>query len=200
MQDKTNFLIDFETLDTRPKAVVRCLSIIPFTLAAEESVEALLARSLTVWFEPGPQIEAGRTVDEDTLDFWNQQLQKSVGAAHANAEAILGTHPEDVHPKMAIEIIAAYLHDVAPNGLIYSRGSNFDFPIFESLCEDFSVALPYSTWKAACSKSILRFMCNDDKNLEAGLVSGLKSNHTSSFDCAVEAKKLQALYAALNSD
>lgn len=200
MQDKTNFVVDFETLNTTPNAVARCLSLIPFTLGKEESVEELLSRSLTVWFEPGPQIAAGRTVDEDTLDFWNQQLQKSVGATHDNAEAILGTHPDDVHPKMALEIVSAYIADVAPNGLIYARGSNFDFPIFESLCKDFEVPLPFSTWKATCSKSILRFMCNDDKNLEAGLVSGLKSNHTSSFDCAVEAKKLQALYAALNSD
>lgn len=201
MQDNKNFIIDFETLATRPNAVVRCLSIIPFTLSTEESIEQLLSRQLTVWFDPVAQLEAGRELDEDTLDWWGKELGKAqTEGERANAEAMLGSHPEDVHPAEALQIIAAYIHDVAPTGLIYSRGSSFDFPILESLCDMFGVPLPFSTWKVTCSKSILRFACNDDKHVEASLVSGLKSNHSSAYDCAVEARKLQVLYNTLNSD
>lgn len=201
MQDRKNFIADFETLATTPHAVVRCLSIIPFTLEREESIDELLSRQLTVWFDATTQLEDGREIDEDTLDFWNRQLNNAqTEAERANAEAMLGRHPEDVHPKLALEIVAAYIQDEAPNGLLYARGSNFDYPIFEDLCRQYGVTLPFSTWKIACSKSILRFACGDDKDVEAGLVGGLKSNHSSAFDCAVEIKKLQVLYATLNSD
>lgn len=201
MHTKTNFVIDFETLATRPNAVVRCLSVIPFTLGQEETIDQLLSRQLTVWFDPLAQINDGRALDDDTIEFWNGKLNSSsTQAERENAEFILGQHPEDVHPKEALEIISAYIHDVAPQGLIYSRGAGFDFPILESLCDMYGVALPFSTWKAACSKSILRFSCGDDKDIEASLVGGLKSNHSSAYDCAVEALKLQVLYNTLNSD
>lgn len=201
MQDVDNFIIDFETLATTPHAVVRCLSLIPFKLGKEESIEELLSRQLTVWFDAEGQLEAGRDIDEDTLDFWNRQLNNAqTEAERANAEAMLGRHSDDVHPKEALEIVAAYIQDVAPAGLMYARGSNFDYPIFEDLCRQYGVTLPFSTWKVACSKSILRFACGNDKEVEAGLVAGLKSNHSSAFDCAVEAKKLQVLFTTLNAD
>lgn len=201
MQSRKNFMIDWETLSTIPHATVRCLSVIPFTLEREESIDEIMSRALTVWFDPSVQVNDGRDIEEDTLEFWNKKLNNAQGESErANAEAILGTHPEDTHPSIALQIIAAYILDEAPDGLIYSRGSNFDFSIFEDICRQYGVALPFSTWKITCSKSILRFVCGDDKDVEASLVGGLKSNHSSAFDCAVEIKKLQALYATLNSD
>lgn len=200
MQDKDNFLIDFETLNTTPDCVVRCLSVVPFKLGTQESFEAIKSRVLTVWFDPQDQLARLRTLDDETIEFWNTQLAKSSGETYENAERILGTCEEDVNPKEALEIISAYIKDVAPSGLIYSRGANFDFPIFESLCRMYGVALPFSTWKATCSKSILRFMCQDDKEAEAALVGGLKSNHISSTDVTIEVMKLQALYAVLSAD
>ena len=107
MQTKTNFVVDFETLACRPNAVVRCLSIIPFTLEREETIEELLSRELTVWFDPATQIESGRELDEDTLEFWQRKEQMAqAGEERANAEAILGTHPDDMHPAEALQVIA----------------------------------------------------------------------------------------------
>lgn len=201
MQNRKNFMIDWETLSTVPHATVRCLSVVPFTLEREESIDEIMSRALTVWFDPGVQVQDGRDIEEDTLEFWNKKLNGAQAESErANAEAMLGTHPEDVHPSMGLQIIAAYILDEAPDGLMYSRGSNFDYPIFEDLCRQYGVVLPFSTWRVTCSKSILRFACGDDKDVEAGLVGGLKSNHSSAFDCAVEIKKLQVLYATLNSD
>jgi hypothetical protein len=193
-------MFDFETFATTPRSVVRCLSIVPFKLQTEETIEAIMSRALTVWFDPSVQIEDGREMDDDTLAFWERTLDNSEGQAKENARLILAGHPEDMHPRDALEIIAAYILDLAPSGLMYARGSNFDFPIFEDLCRSYNVTLPCSTWKFACSKSILRFICKDDKKVEASLVDGLKSNHSSAFDCAVEIRKLQTVYAVVNGD
>lgn len=200
MEAKKNFMIDTETLATTPNAVVRCISVIPFTLEREESVEEILGRQLTVWIQAQPQIEAGRELCEDTIAWWEKKLQSADPAERAAAERIFAENADEVDPKLGLEIIAAYMLDEEPDGLIYSRGSNFDFPMFEDMARQYGVPLPFSTWKITCSKSILRFMCGDDKEVEAGLVSGLRSNHDSAFDCAVEIKKLQALHTTLAAD
>jgi hypothetical protein len=200
MEAKKNFMIDMETLATTPNAVVRCISVIPFTLEREESVEEILGRQLTVWIQAQPQIEAGRALCEDTIAWWEKKLQSNDPAERAAAERIFAENADEVDPKLGLEIIAAYMLDEEPNGLIYSRGSNFDFPMFEDMTRQYGVLLPFSTWKITCSKSILRFMCGDDKEVEAGLVGGLRSNHDSAFDCAVEIKKLQALHTTLAAD
>jgi hypothetical protein len=202
MQDLTHLMIDGETLAVSPNSVLRSLSIVAFRLDATESLEDILARTLTVWVAASPQLEAGREVDEDTLDFWEKQKDRfrEGTPGHANACQVLGTHGEDVSMEDAADIITAYIRDVAPTGLVFSRGSNFDFPIVESIFKQIGKPLPYNTWKVACSKSIIRFVCQDDKEVEAGLVNGLKSNHTSSYDVAVEVLKLQRVFQSLNSD
>lgn len=200
MEAKKNFMIDAETLATTPDGVIRCFSVIPFTLQREETIEEILQRQLTVWMRADAQVEAGRTLCEETLSWWEKKLQSNDPAERAAAERIFAVNDDEVDPKLGMEIIAAYILDEAPDGLIYSRGSNFDFPMYESISRQYGVQLPFSTWKITCSKSILRFMCGDDKDVEAGLVGGLRSNHDPAFDCAVEIKKLQALHTTLSAD
>ena len=200
MEAKKNFMIDAETLATTPDGVIRCFSVIPFTLQREETIEEILQRQLTVWMRADAQVEAGRALCEETLLWWEKKLQSNDPAERAAAERIFAVNDDEVDPKLGMEIIAAYILDEAPDGLIYSRGSNFDFPMYESISRQYGVQLPFSTWKITCSKSILRFMCGDDKDVEAGLVGGLRSNHDPAFDCAVEIKKLQALHTTLSAD
>ncbi len=200
MEAKKNFMIDAETLATTPDGVIRCFSVIPFTLQREETIEEILQRQLTVWMRADAQVEAGRALCEETLSWWEKKLQSNDPAERAAAERIFAVNDDEVDPKLGMEIIAAYILDEAPDGLIYSRGSNFDFPMYESISRQYGVQLPFSTWKITCSKSILRFMCGDDKDVEAGLVGGLRSNHDPAFDCAVEIKKLQALHTTLSAD
>lgn len=200
MKHLTNFMIDFETWATTPKALVRCLSIVPFKLEREESIEDIMARTLTVWFDPAEQIQRGRELDDETLAWWEKNTERGSEEARQNAHIVLGRSSEDAAVADALEVVFAYVHDVAPDGLIYSRGSNFDFPILEDLCRSYNVTFPFSTWKLTCSKSILRFVCQDDKELESDIVGGLKSNHCSAYDCAVEVKKLQAIFAAVHGE
>jgi hypothetical protein len=131
MEAKKNFMIDTETLATTPNAVVRCISVIPFTLEREESVDEILGRQLTVWIQAQPQVEAGRALCEDTIAWWEKRLQSNDPAERAAAERIFAENADEVDPKLGLEIIAAYMLDEEPDGLIYSRGSNFDFPMFE---------------------------------------------------------------------
>lgn len=202
MQKRTNFMVDGETLAVSPNSVIRCLSIAPFTLEREESIDEILSRTLTVWISGDAQVEMGREIDDDTVDFWEKEKAKyrEGSDSYNNAHSILYGHEEDQAPKDALEVLSAYITDVNPDGLIFSRGSNFDFPMIETLFKQSGLLLPYSTWKVACSKSIIRFLCEDNKDTEANLVNGLKSNHTSSYDVAVEIKKLQAIHAVLRDD
>ena len=202
MQKRTNFMVDGETLAVSPNAVIRCISIAPFTLEKEESIEEIMSRTLTVWISGEAQLELGREIDDDTVDFWEKQRNKFREGSDSfnNAVSILTFHEEDQSPREALEVLSAYFTDVEVDGLVYSRGAHFDFPMIESLFKQAGLPLPYNTWKVSCSKSIIRFLCEDDKETEAQLVAGLKSNHTSSYDVAVEIKKLQAIHAVLRDD
>ena len=202
MDTLTNVMVDIETLSTTPQSVIRSISFVAFSLGREESLEELQKRVLTLWVAASPQIDMGREIDEDTLSFWDKQFNLSQPGSEArqNVEWVLGEHPEDMSPEDCLDVVTSYIQDISPNGLIYSRGSNFDFPIIESLCEQTGRPLPWSTWKQTCSKSIIRFVCEDSKEIEASIVGGLKSNHSSGFDVCVEIMKLQAVYAALRGD
>lgn len=193
-------MLDTETLAVRPNAVMRCISIVGFEDEGHDTIETLLPRTLTVWLNAEEQFAMGRTIDEDTVKFWEKQL-KLGGAATEQATRILnGWYEGDMACRDAMEILAAYIRDIGYTGKVYSRGSNFDFPIIESIHDMLGMPLPFKTWDATCSRSIIQYVCQNDRDAEAGLVGGMKSNHCSDYDCAVEVMKLQKIYQALAAE
>lgn len=199
MKDRMNWMLDGETLAVCPNAVLRNLALAPFTLSTAETKESLRAKTLSIWISGEDQLKHGREIDEDTWNWWNKNYARAhqghpdeIYAAH-----ILGDHPDDMSVEDACQTIAAYMNDIKADGLIFSRGSNFDFPILESLFKNAKMEIPWNTWKVTCSKSIIRFICEDDRDTEMGLVSA-KSSHEASYDVAIEVLKLQKIYEILS--
>lgn len=195
-----NFMLDTETLAVRPNAVMRCISIVAFEDEGDDTIETLLPRTLTVWLDAEEQFAMGRAIDDDTVKFWEKQSRLGGAATEQAARILNGWQGGDMSCRLAMEIFAAFIRDTGYNGKVYSRGSNFDFPIIESIHDMLGMPLPFKTWDATCSRSIIQYVCQGDRDTEANLVNGMKSNHCSDYDCAVEVMKLQAIHRILASE
>lgn len=64
---KVHAMVDIETLDTQPTAVIASIAIVKFTLEHEVTE----SRCWNVALQP--QIDAGRTISASTLQFWFNQ-------------------------------------------------------------------------------------------------------------------------------
>ncbi len=198
MKNRVNWMIDIETLGVTPNAVVRNIALAPFTFGEQEDLASIRDKTLSIWVSGEEQVDAGRMIDEDTWNWWHQQHAKAPpgSAAELNASHIVSCHPDDVGMKEACEMIAAYMNDINADGFIFSRGSNFDFPILESVFASAGVEKCWNTWKVTCSKSIIKFICQDNVDVETALINN-KSNHTASYDVAVEILKIKQVFDIL---
>ncbi len=199
MKDRVNWMIDLETLGVRPGSVVRNIAMIPFRLNVRETDEALMDKALSIWVDPEEQIKLGRYIQRGTKDWWQKQWARARHESRKEEYAyqVLNTHPEDVSVKRACQAFTGYMNEVGADGFIMSRGANFDYPILEALFDDAGMTVPWDTWKVTCSRSIIRFMCQDSYDLEFTLANK-RSNHTAVYDCIVEINKLQTVFEALN--
>lgn len=116
----TEFMIDIETLDTKPSAVVLSLGVVSFN----QEVGAM--DNLFIQLDGQEQLDCGRTVSMDTIKFWMRQPEASRRAAF----------PDD--PQGMFEDIAHFIsHHKSPEGALYwAKSPSFDMTILYSLCGD----------------------------------------------------------------
>ena len=174
LEQRVVIMIDEETWGTRPDAVVTQLAFVAVDLDDPE----MILRQAEVYLPIQPQLALDRKIDADTIiNFWFQQEgayethQMNLGNDMDELVALVGS----IHAKIT-EVIgdADYVE-------VFSRGSDFDFPIAQSLFD--MVGLPQTPW-AYNKKYDLRTTM-----LEAGISTsdverpaGLKKHHALS-DC-----------------
>lgn len=119
-----NIMFDFETLDTRPTAVVPSLGVVLFD-------ENEIVATKYFKFKMQEQIDDGRTVSASTLSWWLKQ----------SPEAQSALHPQD--GDASASLLYFYLfsfldkHNVELGDLvIWGNGSDFDTPIANDLIKD----------------------------------------------------------------
>lgn len=132
---KTCMMLDLETLDTRPTAIVLSFGAVVFRDAggAAEVIEHLKLRLQMT----EQAAEGKRTFSEDTLRFWLNQ--DAAVRADAFGLGIL----ERVHPIIAMKRVSRlfYKHNCEE---IWSKGPHFDGVIWEDLCRSFHMQCPWN--------------------------------------------------------
>ena len=130
-------MIDLETLDTRSKAIVLSVgAVIWETLKDGDGLtymvhDRLLRRPLI-----DMQVGFGRTLSEDTLIWWQKQSAEARAEAFSEVRQPVGTIVQDLRA-------LALKHSISR---FWASPDTFDFPIMESLAEDFGLLslLPWS--------------------------------------------------------
>lgn len=199
-ENQTHLIVDIETLSTKPNAVVLSLGCVSFQFETKKMFSEYLENGFYVKLDIKAQIEAGRKIQKDTVDWWLSQ----------SAEAKLVTKPsnEDVHPLDALKQFSRYVSSLrtfegfSDNSFVWSRGPNFDFPIIESLCDTFKMKPPYSTWSIRDLKTMFDVLTGGTRgqyNPKIGTPKGFLK-HNALHDVCMDAVRCNDIYQEMTSE
>ncbi|QFS86605.1 MULTISPECIES: 3'-5' exonuclease [unclassified Marinobacter] len=179
----TDAMVDIETLDTRPSAVVISIGVVLFN-RREPKVKM---KELNLKFGKkefrDEQIMMGRTVDKETVAWWKGQ---EPDAKRIFKQANV-TSMED-----ALNKLTAFLTQGDTNYLIWGNGSDFDNTIMTSLYESFGMQAPWKFWNNRCFRT---FKGEHGHITRPPEFHGVK--HDAVDDARQQARYLQAIYAEL---
>lgn len=131
--DRTNLMIDIETLDTAGSAIVVSIGAVPFSAAPQKEERG------HEWFcSVRGQRAKGRTSSYRTVAFWKNQPESVTRDYALEAKNVYGPASiKDIH-----EELLTILKQV--DGYIYCKGLDFDIPILESLFATYKLSNPFA--------------------------------------------------------
>lgn len=179
----TDAMIDIETLDTRPSAVVIAIGVVLFN-RREPSIKM---KGLHLVFGKkefrDEQIMMGRTVDKETVIWWKGQEPAAKKIfKQANVKSMTDM----------FEKLTAFLTQGDVKYLIWGNGASFDNTIVTSLYDSFGLEAPWKFWNDRCFRT---FKGEHGHIARPPEFQGVK--HNAEDDARQQARYLQAIYQEL---
>lgn len=177
-------MLDLETLDTKPSAVVLSIGAVVWDTYKKTSTSSELAWEPVAQFYQAldiqSQLSEGRTVSESTLLWWMQQ--DSV----AQAEAFSTDREAVAQVLHDFNLFAADYSGVeGPNDpgvtRFWASPNTFDFPIWDSLAGDFNMDTPWTYRQKYDVRTVVAEAGYSAKDHKADKVIGVP--HTPLYDC-----------------
>ena len=169
-------MIDLETLDTRPEAVVLTVGAIKFDPFTREDPHSEMYYRL----DADTQAMAGRTVDDRTVEWW-------------------GTQPPEVWQEALGDDNRTYVADFIRDlqkwlvgvEVVWAQGYGFDMTILENMYRSVGVPIPWNFWQVRDSRTLFK-CCKEDprKSMQTDL-------HNALADAYFQAKSIQVAYKEL---
>ena len=151
-------VVDIETLGSVNNSVILSVGMVACDSTKDYTFKELVENGYYAKLDVKTQVEAGRKIHKDTLDWWASQ-DKGNGS---HAGKVLRPSDKDMHFKNLREDMIRWLTrqgvDIT-KAKYYSRGSHFDFGILHDLfritegCED--TDLPWRFWNLHDSKTVI---------------------------------------------
>lgn len=180
MSNKTHMMVDIETLGTSPDSVILEISTILFT-----DVHGIKQTSpATYIFDRNHQVSVGRTVDQSTLDWWDEKLSDKSYAPQDKIylELLLNNKSVNATPRDAHTLLTESVGQVT--GYIWCKGASFDFPIIKSFFKSFRLSDPFSDNKNYRKQMDLRTYETIARDMGfSGYTTHRKGAHISFDDC-----------------
>jgi hypothetical protein len=193
----THLMFDIETLGKRSTSVVLSLACVAFTFEDDAPYSQYIADGFYVKFNPIEQLRMGRTVDQDTIDWWKKQPKK--------ARKILKPSKNDVSMKKGLAMLREYINKSDYDweiGYCWSRGNYFDFPIIEDLHDQFGAKLPFNTWKIRDVRTMIDVLTGDSRGkyeLRGGIPKEFVAHHAL-HDAALDVMRMKEIFQSLRED
>lgn len=167
----TNMMIDLETLDTRPSAVVFQVGVLVFkdVLGGDIRGNIILEKKI-FHLDILDQIMAGRTIDPDTVQWWRVQ---SADSWHRHPDEITKTG------HMFQEISRMYgEHGV---GSLWANSPSFDCVLMRALCESLKIEWGFPTFREDMDlRTLKKLFQMKGRRMES---SGKTTSHNALQDC-----------------
>lgn len=172
-----HIMLDLETLDTAPSAVILSIGAVKFdpnTFEATDDFYAVL--------DLDSQVERGRTISPSTVIWWMRQADAARAALHTPKEVSLVNE--------VLTDFARWIDD--PSGL-WGNGADFDNVLLASLYKSFGIKQPWSHRANRCYRTMKAVM---EANCSEGLMpyegrSGVY--HNALDDARTQLQRLAAL-------
>lgn len=152
-----DLMIDFETLDVIPKAVVISLGACFFDIE-----KGTLGGTFYLPFEIETQMKEGRTISASTLKWWMSQEDAAKKVFHEQAQDTADT----------LNRFVLWVKSNCPNSRklkIWGNGSTFDVSIIEDLFRDYEIKAPWSYSSVMDLRTFRRFVANGEKIENSGV-------------------------------
>lgn len=183
-----SIMLDLETLDTAPSAVVLSIGAVAFNPKSQALGDRFYVEMTD---DIAAQQAHGRTMSGDTVRWWMQQdiLAKQV----FQTPAPIGVERISTH-----EALARFDLFVAANGgrdaEIWGNGADFDNVVLGSLYEAFGFRKPWSYSRNRCYRTMKNIGVGPDKPVvRAGV------HHNALDDALTQAVHLQQIFACLRT-
>lgn len=179
----TDAMIDIETLDTRPSAVVLSIGVVLFNRRNPEVPFKELNLKFGKKEFRDEQLMMGRTVDKDTVRWWKGQDPEAKKLfKQANVSSVFE----------ALEKLSAFILGEKVNLLVWGNGANFDNVIVASMYDSFGMEAPWKFWNDRCFRT---FKGEHGHIARPPAFEGVK--HDAVDDARQQARYLQAIYTEL---
>lgn len=138
---------DWETIGNRPTAAVASVAFLVFDLDEVVPFKELVNRSIRVKFDWQHQLGAyQRTSDEEVVKWWSGAEQKEA------FDKVIQYDGSEIQIHEFPQLLLKYMeqHGFDPQAKrshIYTRGNNFDIPVFDDLYRQLGEPNPFPYWK-----------------------------------------------------
>jgi hypothetical protein len=146
-------IFDIETLGSRASAVVLSVGAVVVDSTIDYEYDDLIKNGFYVTLDVASQVESGRKIEKETLDWWGTQGK--------DAMSVLAPSSDDIHWRELLPAIFEYFEKNSVNVKtikVYARGSHFDFGIMHDLFRVTGDAgaydLPWRWWNIHDSKTV----------------------------------------------
>lgn len=187
-----NVAIDLETLDTGANSVVLSAGLVKFNPKnLDEPFDGIHIK-----FDPFDQRKMGRTISQDTINWWGRQDPKII-------EDAMG--PEGRVPtKEAIEKIIEWFsvlysedHNQGPIFIseVWGQGYGFDMTILKTLFDQYGYELPWKYFQERDSRTLFKLAPQDPRPAEGknALHNALSDAYYQAVGVQIMMKKLREL-------
>lgn len=149
-----DFVIDLETLDTEPTAVILSIGIVAFNAHELDSTETITADRQYYHFPKiQEQIDAGRTISYSTLYWWNEQAVMARNETFKPEGNRLSG--EDIARSFSSFITARCTNP--KHVRLWGNGSSFDNVILRSYLKTFGAQSPVPWWQDRDMRTVKEF-------------------------------------------
>lgn len=140
-----DLMVDLETLDNCPSAVVLSIGVVAF----DANDPSVTRKHYHVHLHADDQRRVGRTIGADTVLWWLQQ------GAGARADLVAGQDEPDL-PAFALHDLAMFIkeHTNPDKVRVWGNGAGFDEPILASMYRSYNMPLPWEFYNSRCLRTL----------------------------------------------
>lgn len=170
-----HIMLDLETLDTTTSAAILSIGAVKF----DPNTESDLGEKFYLALDVQSNIDAGRTISGDTLNWWMGQDD--------NARAVFKDSQRVFLPE-ALEAFASFFDH--PDYQVWGNGSDFDNAIMIHAFQQQGWKAPWKFWNNRCYRT-LKGMPGVPK------MPAFEGKHNALTDACAQALHLQGFYSTL---